>query len=75
MATKRFYFEKEETVITKTKGYIDIEMDFTQLYHNVFNFLKDVDDKWAIMYVMWVIPKSNKYGYIRHSKEVMLYSM
>lgn len=71
MATKRFYFEREETVITKTKGYIDLEMDFTQLYHNVFNFLKDVDDKWSILYVMWVIPKANKYGYIRHSKEFM----
>ena len=32
MATKRFYYETEETHTTKKKGWIEVEMDYTQIY-------------------------------------------
>lgn len=68
MATKRFFFEKEETKITKIKGYIDLEMDFTQLYKNVYKYIIHLEDKWACKYLFWLITRTNDYGYIDHSK-------
>ena len=68
MATKRFFFEKEETRITKIKGYIDLEMDFTQLYHNIFEYAISLEDKWSCKYLFWILTKANDYGYFSQSK-------
>lgn len=71
MGYKRFYFEKEEVKTTKVTGYIELETDYSQIYNNIFSYTILIEDKWAIKYLLWILPKANEYGYVPHSKKII----
>lgn len=66
---KRIYFETEEVVTTKTKrkGWIEIELDYTQIYNNIASLILHINDKWAVRYLFWIIPQCNENNMIPHS--------
>jgi hypothetical protein len=70
---KRIYFETEETetVVKKKKGWIEIELDYTQFYHNIAPFILNLKDKWSINYLLWIIPKCNDENMIPHSSMII----
>jgi hypothetical protein len=35
MRAKRLYYEKEETVVKKTTGYIEVDLDFIQVFRDI----------------------------------------
>ncbi len=73
MGKKRFYIEKEETITTtkKLKGYVVMESDYSQIYHNIFRYACTLDDRWALKYLLWLLPHANKYGMISQSEGLM----
>lgn len=66
MGIKRLYIEKEQTITTKIKGFVEVEVDYTQIYHNIFNYVKDINDKWSLKYLLWIIPQANDSNMIPH---------
>jgi hypothetical protein len=73
MGIKRFWWEKEEvtTSTRKVKGYIEVENDYSQIYHNIFKYSCNIDDKWALRYLLWLLPQANKNGNIPHSDYIL----
>ncbi len=71
MSTKRYFFEKEETTVKKIKGYLEVENDYSQIYHNIFKYSCNIDDKWALRYLLWLLPQANKNGIIPHSDFIL----
>jgi len=60
---KRIYFDKEETKITKTKGYIEIDDEYIQIYKSMFNLtsrLKSITDVQLMLYLAQI---SSDYNY------------
>jgi len=55
MATKRFYFETEETHTTKKKGWIEIDMDFTQVYHCFSKIAPKVKSATTFKLLFWLL--------------------
>jgi hypothetical protein len=71
MNEKRVFFEYEETQTTKKKGYITLDMDYTQVYHNIMNCVIKLDDKWSLRYLFWIMPQANENNIIPHSKAII----
>ena len=65
---KRIYFETEEVVKTTRKGYVEIDADYTQVYHSIFSHTKNLKNKFCLHYLLWVISKSNADNMIPHNK-------
>lgn len=55
MATKRYYFETEETHITKKKGYIEIDMDYVQVYHCFNNIAPKINSPVTFKLLFWLL--------------------
>lgn len=69
--TKRIYFQTEKTVVTKTKGWIDIETDYTQIYHNIFLHTKNLKSKYCLHYLLWIMTRLGKENMIPHNEYVL----
>lgn len=72
MSTKRLYFETEKTIVTKTKGWIDVEMDYIQVYKNVFYHTKNLKSKYGLQYLMWIMGKANDDNMIPHNEDLLI---
>ena len=68
---KRVYFETEDTIIKRKKGWFEIELDYTQIYNNIAPLIVKLKDKWAIKYLFWIIPQSNEENMLPHSEMIM----
>ena len=68
---KRLFFETEEVTTVKKKGWIDIELDYTQFYTNISKLILKIDDKWAIKYLFWIVPYCNEQNMIPHSEAMI----
>lgn len=66
---KRVYFETEEQKITRTKGWIEYDTDFTQIYHSfqkLINKFKSVSEMAILFYYC---TECNKNGMISTSED------
>lgn len=72
MAVRKIYFQKEQTTRTRVKGYVEMEVDFTQIYHTVFKHIKGINDKWALKYIFWILDKANDDNMIPHGDETII---
>lgn len=71
MAIKKFYFEKVRVTTTTVKGWAEIDMDYTQLYHKISELTVMLEDKWALKYLIWVLKFANKDNIIPHGANTM----
>lgn len=55
MATKRYYFETEETHTTKKKGWIEIDMDYTQVYHCFNKIAPKINSATTFKLLHWLL--------------------
>lgn len=66
--TRRVFFKTEE-VIRKTKmGWMEVEMDFVQLYHNAWRFVAQLSGVCSRDFLLWVLSKideNNTFVYSR----------
>jgi len=71
MSIRKIYYQSERTVKTKIKGYVEMEIDFTQIYHTIFKHIRNVNDKWALKYIFWILDKANSDNMIPHGDKTM----
>jgi len=55
MRPKRIWFEKEETKIVKTKGYVDIDRDYTQVYNCFSNISMKIQSASTFKVLFWLL--------------------
>lgn len=67
--TKRIYFDKEEIKITKTKGYFELEEDYTQMYNSLFKLTGKMKSKVDFQLFTFLCSTASPQGmiYITHS--------
>jgi len=71
MSTRRIYFETERTVTTKQKGWVEVDINYTQMYHSVFKYCKNLKNKYCVHYLLWIVSQANKTNIVPHGKEVI----
>lgn len=71
MPTRRVYFETQETVTTTRKGWFEIETDYTQVYHNIFKYTKNLKSKYGMHYLHWIMDKANDFNMVPHNEKVI----
>lgn len=70
---KRFYFETEETITKKKKGWIEIDMDFTQIYTCFSEISAYINSPTSWKLLFWLLSHgTNKNNVVTTSKEVYL---
>ena len=57
MKQKRVFFETEEVVSKKKKGYIDVDMDYFQFYHKAFRHIASLSNVCSKDFILWVMTK------------------
>lgn len=55
MTKRRVYYEKEETKITKERGWMDIDMDYTQLYHCFTRISPKINSATTFKLLFWLL--------------------
>jgi hypothetical protein len=68
---KRIYFETEEIVTTKKKGWIEIDLDYTQVYHTMFEYTKNLKNKYCRLYIDWIISKADHNNMVPHNPDII----
>lgn len=67
----RIYFETEETVTKKSKGWIEVENDFTQVYNQFWRIAASLKSLTTIKLLFWLLShEANKENGIRSGKIV-----
>jgi hypothetical protein len=51
--TKRIYFETEEVTTTKKKGWVEIDLDYTQFYNSLGKTICKIDSILAVKLLCW----------------------
>lgn len=64
----RYYYNTEETVTTKKKGYIEIEDNYTQVYDNVLDLTKKLSSLLDMQIFLYLAKNSNKHNVFNTSK-------
>lgn len=58
--TKRIYFETEKTTVTKTKGWVEIDLDYTQVYKSLGDkCIASLDSILAVKLMFWAFTQIN----------------
>lgn len=69
--TKRFFFEDTRTVITNRKGWVEVEMDFTQVYDCFSEICTQLKSVTAVKLLFWLLShEANKSNGIRSGRAV-----
>jgi hypothetical protein len=53
--TKRIYFNTEETITTKKKGWIEIDLDFTQIYDSFSTIAAGIKSATSFKLLFWLL--------------------
>ena len=70
-APTRIYFETEETVTKKSKGWIEVENDFTQVYNQFWRIAANLKSLTTIKLLFWLLShEANKENGISSGKLV-----
>ena len=68
---RRFYFETEETITKKKKGWIEIDMDFTQVYTCFSEIAAFINSPTSWKLLFWLLSsETNKSNVVNTSNEV-----
>lgn len=68
---KRLYFEDETTIVKKRKGWVEIEMDFTQIYDCINDIAPFINSPTSFKLMFYLLSnEAGKYNGIISSKEV-----
>lgn len=68
---RRFYFETEETITKKKKGWIEIDMDFTQIYHCFSEISPYINSPTSWKLLFWLLSEEvNKNNVVSTGKDV-----
>lgn len=66
-----FSYEQCKHILSKVLDeWVEIELDYTQFYHSIFNYCKNFRNKYCILYLLWIIPKASKENCIPHGTKV-----
>lgn len=65
---KRYYFETEETKVTKKKGYIEIEENYTQVYDNLLKLTFNMKSITEIQLLFYLCTHSNDQGIFNNNQ-------
>ncbi|MCS7317121.1 MAG: hypothetical protein NZZ41_02210 [Candidatus Dojkabacteria bacterium] len=58
--TRRIYFETERTTITRTKGWVEIDLDYTQFYDSLGKTICTIDSMLAVKLLCWLFTQINE---------------
>lgn len=68
---RRFYFETEETTVKKRRGWIEIEMDFTQIYDGISELSPYINSPTSWKLLFWLVThEMNKSNVVSTSKAI-----
>jgi len=71
MSKERLYFEKEETHTVKTKGYIEIDYDFFQVFKSILSCVADVKNGNSLKLLLYLMSEnSDRTGKFQTSQDV-----
>lgn len=51
--------------------WIDVEMDYVQVYKNIFTHTKNLKSKYGLQYIMWIMSKANENNMIPHNDSIL----
>lgn len=68
---RRIYFETTKTVTTNQKGWIEVDTDFTQVYHCFSEIAPHIRSATSFNLMFWLLAnEAGKYNGIRSNKDV-----
>lgn len=68
---KRIYFETEETITKKSKGWIEVEEDFTQVYNQFWRLAAKMKSIITVKLLFWLLShEANKMNGLSSGKHV-----
>ena len=65
---KKIYFQTEETVLTKKKGYIEVDDSYTQIYDNLSKLVFQMKSLVEVQLMFYLCTKATNEGYFYSNK-------
>jgi hypothetical protein len=68
---KRIYFQTEETVTTKKKGWVEIDLDYTQFYECLGKTIATLNSIMSVKLLCWSFSQINKENMFSFNDEMI----
>ena len=65
------YSKVRNLLPTLLKGWVDIEMDYVQVYNNIFQHTVNLKSKYGLQYVLFIMGKCNERNMIPHNDSIL----